>query len=144
MKRNIGIILIIVGVALGIWAFASHENKELNVKIGDLEDQRGQEKDYPVTTLVVAGLAVVAGVCSQPAARRPRPSGRRRTQRSTYRRVPTMMFSWYVAAANAVAVDDDGLTRIERPGQDPPALHVHRSRWPVLSRMHPRQLSGGR
>ena len=43
MKRNVGIILIILGVALGIWAFMSHEDKEADVKIGDLEISADKE-----------------------------------------------------------------------------------------------------
>lgn len=62
MKRNTGLVLILVGIALGIWAFMAHEKAEPDVKIGDLEISDHKERDYPVTTLVLAGVAVVLGV----------------------------------------------------------------------------------
>lgn len=62
MKRNLGIVLIMVAVALAIWGFMQHENKEPDVKIGSLEISADKQKDYPVTLFVVAGLALVVGL----------------------------------------------------------------------------------
>lgn len=59
MKRTTGILLILLGVGLGIWGFVRRD-REPDVKIGDLEI--GVHKDYPVTVLVVAGVAIIAGV----------------------------------------------------------------------------------
>ncbi len=62
MKRTIGIVLILAGVGLGIWGFMRHEEREPDVKIGELEIGVDKGKDYPVTVLVVAGIALVAGL----------------------------------------------------------------------------------
>jgi len=62
MKRNLGIVLIVAAIALGIWGFMQHENKEPDLKLGSLEISADKEKDYPVTLFVVAGLALVVGL----------------------------------------------------------------------------------
>jgi hypothetical protein len=62
MKRNAGIVLIVVAIALGVWGFMQHEEKEADVKIGDVEIGVDKGKDYPVTVFVLAGVALVGGL----------------------------------------------------------------------------------
>ena len=69
MKRTIGILLLVVGVALGIYGFSKYDKNTADVKIGDLEisagDKGGQQQSYLIFGLaavgVIAGIAMMAG-----------------------------------------------------------------------------------
>lgn len=69
MKRTIGILLLVVGIALGIYGFSKYDKNTADVKIGDLEisagDKGGQQQSYLIFGLaavgVIAGIAMMAG-----------------------------------------------------------------------------------
>jgi hypothetical protein len=64
MKRTIGILLLLAGIALGVYGFTTYDRNTADVKIGDLEisagDEGGQQQSY--TMFILAGIGVIAGV----------------------------------------------------------------------------------
>lgn len=62
MKRTIGIGLVVLGVALGVWGLMQHEQVEPDIKIGELEIGVEKKKGLPVPLLIGAGVALVAGL----------------------------------------------------------------------------------
>lgn len=64
MKRTIGILLLVAGIALGIYGFTKYDRNTADVKIGDLEisagDEGGQRQSY--TLFILAGIGVIAGI----------------------------------------------------------------------------------
>lgn len=62
MKRTIGIALVVLGVALGVWGLMQYEQVEPDIKIGKLEIGAEKQEGPPVTVLVGAAVALVAGI----------------------------------------------------------------------------------
>jgi|GEM_PF-670394 len=64
MRRNLGILLLIAGIALGIYGFTKYDRNTADVKIGDIEisagDRGGQQQSY--TLFILAGIGIVAGL----------------------------------------------------------------------------------
>ncbi len=64
MKRTIGILLLVAGIALGVYGFTKYDRNTADVKIGDIEisagDKGGQQQSY--TLFILAGIGVIAGI----------------------------------------------------------------------------------
>lgn len=64
MKRTIGILLLIAGIALGIYGFTTYDRNTADLEIGDVEigvgDEGGQRQSY--TYFILAGIGVIAGI----------------------------------------------------------------------------------
>lgn len=62
MKRTIGIVLVVLGVALGVWYFMRYEQVEPDIKIGELEIGVEKKEGPPVAWLIGAGVVFLAGL----------------------------------------------------------------------------------
>lgn len=64
MKRTIGILLLVAGIALGIYGFTKYDRNTADIEIGDIEisagDEGGQRQSY--TLFILAGIGVIAGI----------------------------------------------------------------------------------
>lgn len=64
MKRTIGILLLVAGIALGIYGFTQYDRSTADIEIGDVEigvgDEGGQQQSY--TLFILAGIGIVAGI----------------------------------------------------------------------------------
>lgn len=63
MKRIVGIILIIVGIALGFMAYNRHEEDKTIIDLGKVEIKNQDKKPSESTTLyyILAALLVIGG-----------------------------------------------------------------------------------
>lgn len=63
MKRTIGIVLIVAGVLLAVFAFTRHDKEKTLVNIGDIEIKQEDKSPSQNTTMyyVVAAVCVIAG-----------------------------------------------------------------------------------
>jgi uncharacterized membrane protein YidH (DUF202 family) len=63
MKRTIGIVLIIVGLVVAVFAFTRHDDEKTLVNIGDIEikQQDKSPSDNTAIYYVVAAICVIAG-----------------------------------------------------------------------------------
>lgn len=72
MRRTIGIILLIAGIALGVYGFTKYDRNTADVKIGDIEisagDKGGQQQSY--TLFILAGIGIVGGLVLMTGGRR--------------------------------------------------------------------------
>ncbi len=64
MKRTLGILLIVLGIALGIYGFTKMEDSGGDIQIGDLEisakDQSKQNQAYIM--MGIGGVGLIAGL----------------------------------------------------------------------------------
>lgn len=63
MTKGIGIVLLVIGIALGIYAISNSKNDKAELNIGGLELSAESKSESNRTTLlyVIAGVCVVAG-----------------------------------------------------------------------------------
>ncbi len=64
MKRTMGILLLVTGIALAIYGFSKYDRNTADIEIGDVEisagDEGGQRQSY--TLFILAGIGVIAGI----------------------------------------------------------------------------------
>ncbi len=63
MKRTIGIILIIAGICVGVYALTRHNEEKTLIEIGDLEIKQDNKKPGENTTVyyIVAAISIIGG-----------------------------------------------------------------------------------
>lgn len=64
MKRTIGIILLVLGIALGIYGFTQYDNSKAGIEIGNLEISAKDEGKSNVAfiTMIIGGVGLIAGL----------------------------------------------------------------------------------
>lgn len=63
MKRTIGIVLIIAGILIGVFALTRHDDEKTLVNIGDVKIKQQDKSPSENTTIyyIIAGVCVIAG-----------------------------------------------------------------------------------
>jgi len=63
MKRTIGIILIIAGICVGVYALTRHNEEKTLIEIGDLEIKKANKQPGENTTIyyIVAAISIIGG-----------------------------------------------------------------------------------
>lgn len=63
MKRTIGIILVIAGICVGIYALTRHNDEKTLIEIGDLEIKQDNKKPGENTMIyyIIAAVGIIGG-----------------------------------------------------------------------------------